>query len=581
MHDALLIPEILLKILGFSHSAGDVYRFALVCRSVAGVALEVLWRDWSVPLEGILSLLPEDLWDLIPSRQGRPGQITLQRHLKPADWKRILDIGPWVKDLIVIERQEDRCPQQGLKTYQNRPSPIRGYPKACLSEKLIYELALHRPSLHILPNLERLRCTADSKLIILFLCPSIHSIELVSEGYPSGIFPEVEMRLSSSNLRSLKLEAEELLHHPNLIIGELAELFGWAEGLTDVTLTRIFVEPKVFTALSRLPRLQALRILGRLRGGLLSDFVVRRMAVHDKGVARPETIEPCQEDISFPTLRSLDLVISATATKFFSHPRCISSSNLTSLAITFNGNLVKDLQDVIAAISERHPGLRHLNIRPDNEIYSFIEADGRMRDVYEKPHRIQRIIRSLITPDFFQPLLELKDLEELFLEWPYAAQLDRDAMQLAVAAWPNIVSLYITPVPFFILPERPRIHISSLRSIFCSATKLKKLALFVDATKELGHLKVEQEERGRTLLSGLEEFDPGRSWISDRAYVLDCLKKACPNVRLPAAERRATRWGDVARALKSGLPIITTVTSIPSTFKLRPYKLGLGHPHTW
>lgn len=64
MHDALLIPEVLLKILGFAPSAGDVYRFALVCSSVAEVALEVLWRDWPVPLEGVLSLFPGDVCHL-------------------------------------------------------------------------------------------------------------------------------------------------------------------------------------------------------------------------------------------------------------------------------------------------------------------------------------------------------------------------------------------------------------------------------------------------------------------------------------------------------------------------------------
>ncbi|KAG9038369.1 hypothetical protein FRB95_001781 [Tulasnella sp. JGI-2019a] len=466
------------------------------------------------------------------------------------------------------------------------------------SQNVFYQLAFHRQSSHILPNLERLRWSAAPRLIILFLCPTLRALEMASSEYETGIFSEVEMRLSAANLKTLKLEVEEPSSHLDPTLEELSRLFEWAEELTDVTLSRGLVDSPVFISLSKLPQLRVLRIIGRLQSGLLFDFATTR------GLARPSKAKRIKPAVpkakskwvtgrtpvattggwaaqsesdewyeSFPELRSLDLVITVNAAGFFSDVRCISSIGLASITITFSGNLVKDLKDILVAISERCPGLQYLNIRPDNEHYNFIEADTRMQDVYQKPHRVQRISRSLITVDFFKPILMLKELEELVLEWPYAAQVNQADMQLMVNSWPNIVSLYITPAPFFILPERPRLHITCLKHIFVRTTQLKRLALFIDATRETG-----QSNEGIGVQAGvetLEEFDPGRSWISDRAYALDHLQEAFPNVRIPAVERRLTRWGDVARSLKSGMPIPAVTESAP---KARPYVLRRVRP---
>lgn len=64
MHGALEIPELVIKILRNADSAADVFNFALSCQPFAEIALEVLWKDWPIPLEGILALLPDNIWAL-------------------------------------------------------------------------------------------------------------------------------------------------------------------------------------------------------------------------------------------------------------------------------------------------------------------------------------------------------------------------------------------------------------------------------------------------------------------------------------------------------------------------------------
>lgn len=66
MHDVLTIPELVVKIIEQIDSQEDLYSLARVCRSFACLALEALWREWPVPLEGLLSLFPDDLWELSP-----------------------------------------------------------------------------------------------------------------------------------------------------------------------------------------------------------------------------------------------------------------------------------------------------------------------------------------------------------------------------------------------------------------------------------------------------------------------------------------------------------------------------------
>ncbi|KAG8907231.1 hypothetical protein FRB99_005055 [Tulasnella sp. 403] len=174
-----------------------------------------------------------------------------------------------------------------------------------------------------------------------------------------------------------------------------------------------------------------------------------------------------------------------------------------------------------------------------------------MQDVYQKPQRVARIRRSLFTIDTLRPLFDLHDLEEFVLEWPYAVKLDEGGIQEMVASWPNLVVLYLTPVPFFILPERPSIHLESLR-LLSPLRRLKKLAVFVDAVDplSLGTVRPTNDDAGINPNCSLREFDPGRSWISKWQYAANMLVSMFPNVRFPDVERRDTIWGDVARVVR-------------------------------
>ncbi|KAG9005896.1 hypothetical protein FRB94_001171 [Tulasnella sp. JGI-2019a] len=280
MHEALKIPELVLRILNFANSAGDVYSIALVCRFFADLALEVLWTDWPVSVEGLLALLPDDLLYLRPSSDTKRSMISFQRSLVPRDWERIIDIGPSVKNLTYTERPE-QLDSQVPRQYHPGYNLTSGYPKMATSQNVFYQLAFHRQSSHILPNLERLRWSAAPRLIILFLCPTLRALEMASSEYETGIFSEVEMRLSAANLKTLKLEVEEPSSHLDPTLEELSRLFEWAEELTDVTLSRGLVDSPVFISLSKLPQLRVLRIIGRLQSGLLFDFATTR------GLARP------------------------------------------------------------------------------------------------------------------------------------------------------------------------------------------------------------------------------------------------------------------------------------------------------
>ncbi|KIO15514.1 hypothetical protein M407DRAFT_211051 [Tulasnella calospora MUT 4182] len=310
--------------------------------------------------------------------------------------------------------------------------------------------------------------------------------------------------------------------------------------LRRVVLDRHFATGEVITVLGTLEHVEYLEIIGTLyQRTLETSMTETRLA-------------------TFPALQELIITLNSRNIPFFQDSQNITSPMFSTFKVIYNGNSAAHLRDLFAIIASRWPQLRILHIHPPIGFYQFIEEDAKMMDLYQKPERISRIARSFITGEIIKPLLDLTLLEELAIEWPYPARLDKRSLKDMVAFWPNLRCLYLTPIPFVILPERPFIHFEDL-AIFSRSKSLEKLAMFCDATyPRPTHSRTEVEVDVWRLntstvdpsrCTSLRSFDPGYSWINHPHVVVSRLKQIFPNANLPRwrIEDRQSRWGEVAR----------------------------------
>ncbi|KAG8911164.1 hypothetical protein FRC01_005873, partial [Tulasnella sp. 417] len=230
--------------------------------------------------------------------------------------------------------------------------------------------------------------------------------------------------------------------------------------LRRVILDRHFATGEVITVLGTLERVEYLEIIGTLY---------------------EQTLETCMTEArkarlaAFPALQELSITLNSRNMPFFEDPQNITSKMFSTFKVIYNGNSASHLRDLFTIIASRWPQLRSLHINPAIGFYQFIEKDAKMMDLYQKPDRISRIARSFITEEIIKPLLDLTLLEELVIEWPYPARFGGRVLTDMVTSWPNLRCLYLTPIPFVILPERPFIHFEDL-TVFGRLKSLEKLA---------------------------------------------------------------------------------------------------------
>lgn len=415
------------------------------------------------------------------------------------------------------------------------------YPRKQIPRAFFHELAFHRPVFHILPNLEALEWTSDDlHCSLLFINPALKNLNLGSSEFTYPFLEEVRSRIKpGSGLESLSLsgkQTEDDESTPRLEYGsQLERLLDTLSGLKQIRLQRDFASSGVLLSLSRLPTLESLEIDGKLLEGVVVDYM--------------SSLDPGGD--AFPVLKTLCITITVNPKSFpcfLSDPVYISSPHLHTLKIVFHGNDATSVRVLFEGVASRWPDLRVFHLRPENDFYDFVYGDHKMRDLYQKPHYVKRIQRSFIDQWALEPLLSLHGLEELVIQWVYELQISGETLEKMAQALPSLTTLYLSPVPFLILPSRPKLHIEDMAALR-GLRVLRKLALFVDAVPR-GDAPITGEPQMR-----LHEFDPGRSWINDSTFAAQYIATLFPRAGLlPELKNRKTRWGDVAHRLASQMP---------------------------
>lgn len=401
------------------------------------------------------------------------------------------------------------------------------------------------PLQHIFSNLKHLEWTSSDLYCCLpFISDSIERLTLCSEAYELGFFQELQARMPSKRLEEIRFTSRAVTDAGDQMgldsVDDLRSFLIGYNQLRRVILDRHFATGEVITVLGTLERVEYLEIIGTLY---------------------EQTLETSMGLAGFPALQELSITLNSRNIPFFQDPQNITSRMFSTFKVIYNGNSAAHLRDLFAIIATRWPQLRSLHINPPIGFYEFIKKDTKMMDLYEKPERISRIARSFITEEIIKPLLDLTLLEELVIEWPYPARLDNRVLKDMVTFWPNLRCLYLTPIPFVILPERPFIHFEDL-TLFDRSRSLEKLAMFCDATYprpthsgmgDMSRLNISTVDPSQC--TSLRSFDPGYSWINHPHVVVSRFKQIFPNASLPRwiIEDRRSRWGEVARRVWSTL----------------------------
>ncbi|KAG8986987.1 hypothetical protein FRB90_003652 [Tulasnella sp. 427] len=562
MHAALGIPEILLHILeqlDGSTTWQDLARCAQVCRSFRGPATELLWNGFTeIPLSAILNLFPRDLFAI--RHRGSDGSLLNRQEFRrrplPRDWNKVRLRGPQTRKLYhsetathsptVATDSQDRT--AGFNTSQ-----VYFRLRPHLPQALIQSLAFHAPVplQSIFGNLRSLDWTSSDLYCCLpFISDSIGRLTLCSEDYELGFFQELEARMPGKRLKELRVmsrvgvDVDSVMGEDSL--DDLRSFLVGSNQLRRVALDRHFATSGVLMALGALESLEHLEIIGKLYETMWNGY--------EEAVRNAEVQ-------TFPALQVLIMTINSKSLRLFQNPRSIVSETFSDFKVIYNGNSAASLQDLFTTLSSKWLGLRVLNVNPPINFYEFIEGDVKMQELYQKPHRMDRIARSFIAEETLKPLFQLTLLEELIIEWPYPVRLEAKALTAMVISWPNLRSLYLTPTPYVILPERPFTHFEDLR-VLGGAKRLERLALYIDATYprpagiEEGVPDSHASSRHMSTIypgpcTSLQSFDPGYSWINSPQVVVSRFKTMFPNATLPTwrLEDRRSRWGDVARRI--------------------------------
>ncbi|KAG8966686.1 hypothetical protein FRC03_011521 [Tulasnella sp. 419] len=581
MHLALQIPELVIEIFKNCDKA-TLYQLALVCRAFATIALDILWKEREVTFQGLFHLFPSSLYMIIRVRFGlykSPPIIHRLRKTRIGDWKLLKERGPQIHHLAFY----DICSDLGNERFHQRSimriqcergikTPVMDiYPQQLLPS----DFTEFNQGNAKFPNLESLVWFTQTEwgitAINTLLSPKLRSTKI---GLPcfSHIF--------SQNLHSrLDLEAP---HELELMLWDMETVSGSYQiddfefsevgllnflqdfvGLEKLTLSRDLVSNPILETIARLPNLSSLSIRNRLGSGVLGTFLKWN---RNSCKGTPASLGNRVELPSFPSLQALELIAKPEALAFL-FSQYIDSARLATLKLTITGNRAEELGKVLVAIAKRCPHLSILQLLADNSFYDYLERDAKSSEIYQKPHRMQRLELAQLDMQILKPLLDLDALEELVLVWPFPIRIDAEKdIHLMANSWPRIKKLHLSPAPFFIPPERPRLYIEDLEA-FTAFRELRELGLFLDAavteestiTKRMRMLQSSYKSTESipapapaVMSDSLRIFDPGRSWINDVGYAAEVLSRYFPRARLPDWTPRTSRWREVDRLLEQG-----------------------------
>ncbi|KAI5119249.1 hypothetical protein M0805_008800 [Coniferiporia weirii] len=258
----ICIPEVLDLIFEYSEKA-DNARCARVNRAWSEIALNHVWCEYP-PLKALFQLLAP----LVVSgdRSQSPSKLTLifARVIYPNDWKRLNSYATRVKKLSMTTSEMG---------HHNRL-------KNTISNRVFTEVALSRPIVHILPQLEVLHVAVDIptswlRYALLFLHKSVSLVSLALPADDRNASATTRSLLNEIHGRSPEI-TELQLQIPSSVKNIENELCHLLSGLRH--LERLFLSPCLLTtpvinSIALLPNLMTVRSLIPRSGGSVTDIM--------------------------------------------------------------------------------------------------------------------------------------------------------------------------------------------------------------------------------------------------------------------------------------------------------------------
>ncbi|KAF8062193.1 hypothetical protein FPV67DRAFT_1654822, partial [Lyophyllum atratum] len=459
MHPCLRIPEILSTIFQnvidrqnwktpFSGSQ-TLLNLALTCKLFKEPALDVLWHTIQA-LQPLIRCLPADAICLTPGRLIGEEEVKLRlnRNISSSDGYTIQKYGSKVRVVAMAPYWQLARPQHSQERL------------------LLHHLFSRLNNGPILPLVQSVTIDVDEfrdQAIYprLIVGPQVNSLRISSDFW--DLLEEAPLNLPWDNVKAVIME------HPLALQCFRIDVLRPENGCTIFT----FVSPDIAKVICSHPSLQLI--------DALSLDVDHATFAHLAGLPQVEelaiSISTAELDLfcrqraksdCFPSMRKLHLLTSnlATCTKLLQPPDAFQ--HLQSLKITGTHDSIWNLKAFFDGMG-RHKALSK-------------QLKELRLSILFYPGLPPRHTTPLIDLPTIEPLLSLSNLRDLSLHLDGRVDLDNSALAKMGAAWPHLEVLELEERTFGTIPK---ITLTGLIPLLSSCSKLRGLALRIDATEKV------------------------------------------------------------------------------------------------
>ncbi|KAJ8489437.1 hypothetical protein ONZ45_g13592 [Pleurotus djamor] len=334
----------------------------------------------------------------------------------------------------------------------------------------------------MLPALRDFTGPLDVQTLQLLAPPSLHSLTL----YKLDDDIELEalqfacslIAASSDTLKSLDLSDISILADLQTIEPIVLSTFSVLRALRKLLIPSVWLTPGITDALAGLPDLHSVDAGG---SGTTATPFETAMIFSERLDAE-----------AFPSLRNLELRISfRRALSCFSHKLQFPKMKRLGL-YSVTPESPPDYKRILEMVSRCFPGIFSLDID--------IEGNDTVT-LYHENHP-----SLYLGFDELSPILNLKALRYLSLDYPTPLQLDALQMKLICDTLKRLLSISLNPRPTF--RSITTLHLSTLATLSNSTRHLRRIEIFVDTSSEEMAYPEDHEMRQ---LKGLEYLSLGRS----------------------------------------------------------------------
>ncbi|KAF8835217.1 hypothetical protein BDN67DRAFT_959372 [Paxillus ammoniavirescens] len=469
----LFVPELVDVIFNFLDRMTNLTN-ALVCKQWSQIALDVVWKEVDNLIQ-LFSLL-------------KPMRLVL-RQSERAEY--LFEAMPDANDWLRFKRYASRV--RCLRFRSNKyTSDIN-----CMLD----DVARTRTSLEILPNLQTLEWIYDSddhmERCKLFLHRPLKHLTVTGPcKYRPRLDFYTDLGARAPHLHTLNLLAQ----YP----GELQEdgllmLLRNLPELRKIVLPEFHLTSSVIEELSRAKNIGVMEFSNDASGGRGDPKQV-------------ETFTPVLAEGAFPSLQHLSLVAKIENLDRFFRSN-FAPINITTLLINTYQNYCppSKVHNFLVTLSQQCRFLSNLYIRLDQ----FFP--------YERPLPVL-VSENQLSYETIEPVLTFPNLVTFELLHQYPLKITLDEIEELASRWPSLESLVLNVAPLTLDKDSFTLDLRALLPFARHCPRLRKLGLYINATKAetpSAHSSIEP-------FRSLRVLSIGTSQAHDRGTVAAFLSRVCP-----------------------------------------------------